>query len=102
VAVATRFLFAALFTEYEAPEFVAKMLCFFRILSGSKTLCQLKETGLLLLLRFDALFDQFDKDAVIAEAATLSKGIDLLGHLSRQSDAAPDSFCGGHGTIIHR
>jgi hypothetical protein len=22
--------------------------------------------------------------------------------LSRQSDAAPDSFCGGHGTSIHR
>ena len=50
-----------------------------------------------MFLGFDAVLDEFDEDAVVAEATALGEGVNLAGDLSWEGNAAADLFrCHAH------
>src|ERR1019366_1639194 len=83
----------ALFTEHEAPQLVAQLLHFFRVICFSKALCQLEKGLFLFLTRLDSLLNEIQQDPVIAEAALLRHGFHLLCDFSRQGYAPPHLLC---------
>lgn len=56
------------FTEDEAPHLISKLLYLFRIGGGAKAFRQSEECLLLFPVSFQALFDQFNQNPVVAEA----------------------------------
>jgi len=68
-----------LLTEDESSHLIAQLLYLFRIGGRSKSLCQGEEGFFLFLLRFQALFDQFDQHAIVAETPFSGDTLDLLG-----------------------
>jgi len=70
-----------LLSKDEAAQFIAQPPYLLGVAGSAEALGELKECLFFLLLRFDSLFDELDQNAVIAEGAPLSYGLDLLGNL---------------------
>jgi len=71
------------FTEDEAPHLISKLLYLFRIGGGAKAFRESEECLLSLPLRFQALFDRFNQNPVVAEAFFSGDAPHLLGSSSR-------------------
>ncbi len=78
------------FAEDEAAQFVAQLPDLLRITGGAELLSELEECLLLLLCSFDALLDELDQYAIVAESALAGDGLDLPGDLWGQGYAAAD------------
>jgi hypothetical protein len=99
---AASFQSAALLTENHAAQLVTKLFCFVGIAGASKAFGQFEEGLLFLFPRFDAQFDEFHKDAVVAQALSFGHAVHLPGNGSGEGYAASDLLCYRHGIIIHQ
>ncbi len=88
--------------EDQAAQLVAQALSLLRIVGGAKAFGKLEEGLLFLLPRFDAEFDEFHQNPVVAQALALGHALYLFGDGSGEGHAAADVFRGGHGIIIHQ
>ena len=84
-----------LFAEGDAAQLVAQLFYLVRIAGGAEAFRQLEEGFLFLLLAFDALLDEFQQHAIVAEIALPGQGLDLSGNLGRQGYASPDVLRAG-------
>ena len=80
---------------------VAQLLSFFGIICVSEAFGQLEERLLFLFPRFDAQLDEFEQNAVVAEALALGETVYLFGNGSGERHAPSDMLDNRHGIIIH-
>ena len=88
--------------EDEAPHLIAQLFYFFGISSNSKAFRESEEGLLFFLLRFDALLNQFDQYAVVAEAPLSGDAFDLFCQARGKGYASSNLLAGCHNTNIHQ
>jgi hypothetical protein len=91
-----------LFPKHKPPQLVAQALDLRRIVGGAELFGKIEERLFFLPTGFDALFNEFDEDAVVAQTAALGDALYLAGYLTWEGYTAADLLRCGHGTILHR
>jgi hypothetical protein len=92
----------ALPTKDHLSELLAKALDLLRIRCGSKVLGKFEEGFLLLFLRLDTFFQEFNQHSIGAQASTFCHAADLGCHFRGKSHALANSLVSGcHDTSMH-
>jgi hypothetical protein len=80
---------------------VAQLLSFLGIICVSEAFGQLEERLLFLFPRFDAQLDEFEQNAIIAEALAFGETIYLFGNGCGERHAPSDMLGNRHYIIMH-
>jgi hypothetical protein len=90
-----------LFTEDQPPQLVAQALNLSGVVSCTELFGQIEECLFFLPTGFDALFNEFDEDAVVAQSAPFGYALYLARYLIWEGYAAANLLGRGHGTSLH-
>lgn len=76
-------------------EFITQLFNLVRVARGTELFGQLKEGFLLLPSSIESLFNEFNKDSIVAESPLFRDNFDLFGDSSGKRHTAPDLTCRG-------
>ena len=94
------FVTKTLLTENQTAQLVAQSLGLLRVAGGTESFGEIEEGLFFLLRRFDAEFDEFHQNPVVAQALALCHALYLFGDGSGERYASANMFC-WHTIIIH-
>src|SRR5580765_3015994 len=91
-----------LLTEDEPAHCVAQALYLAWVGRSTKLICQIEESLLFRLLRFQTLLEQFHQHAIVTEPLLPGNSFYLLRQSTGKSHTSPDVFRIFHVTILHQ